>query len=110
MTAQLSLQDRANRLQALARASRNPGTKRAAARLQSRADRLRKIDKSILRHLCRQPGWWSAPDLCDALLVPSGNATRQDYSARLAQLVAAGKLERRGEKLATEFAVPLDKM
>ncbi|MEG0966732.1 MAG: hypothetical protein RSG92_15290 [Pseudomonas sp.] len=91
---QLDIQQRADRAQALARVSGNPAQARKAAALQSRADRLRKIDKRILRAL-RSGAWYSFDGLCTVAEVPPGAHIRADYQARVVALVTAGKVERR---------------
>lgn len=100
---QLDIQQRANKLQALARVSGNPGTAKRAARLQSRADRLRKIDKAVLRYLRSHGVWATFGEVCQALDVPEGAHIRADYTARLAALIAAGKVERQGHRSNVEY-------
>lgn len=51
-----STQERANKMQALARFSGNPITKKAASTLQSKADRERKEIKRIKREMKRGEG------------------------------------------------------
>lgn len=97
------IQRLADRAQALARVSRNPEHKREASRLQARADRIRKVDKRILRAFKFGQSWSTSTELCDVIGVPPGASARQDYRKRLAALTASGKLIRRGEGLATEY-------
>lgn len=104
-----SIQRLADRAQALARASRNPDQRRAAARLQARADRIRKVDKRILRFLRYSPGWYTTTALCDGIGVAAGESIRRDYRSRLSVLTASGVLERRGEQLHAEYRIPVDK-
>lgn len=99
----LDIQQRANKLQALARVSGNPGTAARAARLQSRADRLRKIDKAVLRYLRSHGVWATFGEVCRALDVPEGAHIRADHKARLAALIAAGKVERQGRRPNVEY-------
>lgn len=107
-TMQLDIQQRANRAQALARASGNPAQARKAAALQSRADRLHKIDKRILRALL-SGAWLTFGDVCAAALVAPGAHIRADYTARLGALIASGKIERRGARSNIEYRrVPVD--
>lgn len=104
---QLDIQQRADRAQALARVSGNPAQARKAAVLQSRADRLRKIDKRILRALS-VGAWAKFGCICAAIPVASGAHIRADYQARLVALVAAGKVERRGDRFIEYRRVPVD--
>lgn len=89
-----SLQQRANRVQALARVSGNPQIRKAAARLQSRADKLRKIDKALLRALRATDEPQSFGALCAQLEVPPGSNIRRPYQARLVALCAAKRVTR----------------
>lgn len=100
---QLNIQHLADRAQALARVSRNPEHKRRAARLQSRADRLRKIDKAVLRYLRSHGVWATFGEVCQALDVPEGAHIRADYASRLVALIAAGKVERQGGRMNVEY-------
>lgn len=99
----LDMQARADRAQALARASGNPAQARRASRLQARADRLRKIDKAILRTLRSHGTWTSFGDLCASLAVPEGAHIRADYTARINQLLVLGKIERQGWRPNVEY-------
>lgn len=100
---QLNIQQKADRLQALARASGNPATAKRAARLQSRADRLRKIDKAVLRYLRSHGVWATFGEVCQALDVPEGGRIRADYTSRLVALIAVGKVERQGARMNVEY-------